>query len=66
MTGTTGISDVAAEAHVSLGTVSSVLNRPHLVAVSTRELVTAVIAELGFVRNESARRLRAVSVPAER
>ena len=61
MAGATRISDVAAAAHVSLGTVSNVLNRPHLVAVSTRERVTAVIAELGFVRNESARQLRAGS-----
>lgn len=61
MAGTTRISDVAAAAHVSLGTVSNVLNRPQLVAVSTRERVTAVIAELGFVRNESARQLRAGS-----
>ena len=61
MAGTTRISDVAAAAHVSLGTVSNVLNKPHLVAVSTRERVTAVIQELGFVRNESARQLRAGS-----
>jgi len=61
MAGTTRISDVAAAAHVSLGTVSNVLNRPHLVAVSTRERVMAVISELGFVRNESARQLRAGS-----
>ena len=61
MAGTTRISDVAAAAHVSLGTVSNVLNRPDLVSVSTRERVTAAIQELGFVRNESARQLRAGS-----
>jgi LacI family transcriptional regulator len=61
MAATTRISDVAAAAQVSLGTVSNVLNRPDLVSVSTRERVTAVIQELGFVRNESARQLRAGS-----
>lgn len=51
--------DVAAAAGVSLGTVSNVMNRPDLVAPQTRERVEAAIAELGFVRNESARSLRA-------
>ena len=46
-------------AGVSLGTVSNVLNRPDLVAEATREKVQAVIEELGFVRNASARQLRA-------
>lgn len=59
MTSTTRISDVATAAGVSVGTVSNVLNRPHLVATGTRERVTATIARLGFVRNESARQLRA-------
>jgi LacI family transcriptional regulator len=61
MPSTTRISDVATAAQVSVGTVSNVLNRPHLVAPSTRERVTAAIADLGFVRNESARHLRAGS-----
>lgn len=61
MAGKARISDVAAAAHVSLGTVSNVLNRPDLVSVNTRERVIAVIQELGFVRNESARQLRAGS-----
>jgi len=61
MAGTTRISDVAAAAGVSLGTVSNVLNKPHLVSPRTRDRVTAVIEELGFVRNESARQLRAGS-----
>jgi LacI family transcriptional regulator len=39
--------------------VSNVLNRPELVSPSTRERVLAAIAALGFVRNESARQLRA-------
>jgi LacI family transcriptional regulator len=38
-----------------------VLNRPHLVRPLTRARVEAAIAELGFVRNESARQLRAGS-----
>lgn len=53
-----GIRDVAIRAGVSVGTVSNVLNRPKLVAEATRVRVQAVIEELGFVRNESARQLR--------
>ncbi len=56
---TAGIKDVAAEAGVSVGTVSNVLNRPDIVAPATRERVLAAIKQLGFVRNESARQLRA-------
>jgi LacI family transcriptional regulator len=56
-----GIKDVAERASVSIGTVSNVLNRPHLVRPATRARVEAAIAELGFVRNESARQLRAGS-----
>jgi LacI family transcriptional regulator len=52
------IRDVAIRAGVSVGTVSNVLNRPKLVAEATRVRVQAVIDELGFVRNESARQLR--------
>jgi LacI family transcriptional regulator len=59
MAATPRITDVAAAAGVSVGTVSNVLNRPHLVSAETLERVTTVIAELGFVRNESARQLRA-------
>ena len=51
--------DVAARAGVSLGTVSNVLNRPDRVAPATRERVLQAIDELGFVRNEAARQLRA-------
>lgn len=50
--------DVAARARVSPGTVSNVLNRPELVNPATRDRVLAAIAELGFVRNESARQLK--------
>ncbi len=41
--------------------MSNVLNRPEIVAAATRERVLAAIAALGFVRNESARQLRAGS-----
>ncbi|WP_165494929.1 LacI family DNA-binding transcriptional regulator [Actinomadura roseirufa] len=54
----TSIREVARRAGVSVGTVSNVLNRPDLVAEATRKRVRAAIEELGFVRNESARRLR--------
>jgi LacI family transcriptional regulator len=56
---TTSIREVARHAGVSLGTVSNVLNRPEHVAEPTRDRVLASIRELGFVRNESARALRA-------
>jgi LacI family transcriptional regulator len=51
------IQDVADRAGVSTATVSHALNRPELVAESTRERVKEVIAEIGFVRNASARQL---------
>ena len=54
-----GVKDVAAAARVSLGTVSNVLNRPERVSTATRERVEKAMADLGFVRNESARLLRA-------
>jgi len=53
------IRDVAELAGVSVGTVSNVLNKPALVAEETRTKVEAAIASLGFVRNGSARQLRA-------
>ncbi|MEV0566107.1 LacI family DNA-binding transcriptional regulator [Dactylosporangium sp. NPDC050588] len=59
MSTTTGIKEVARRAGVSIGTVSNVLNRPELVASSTRQRVLDAIAELGYVRNDSARQLRA-------
>lgn len=55
----TSISDVARLAGVSVGTVSNVLNRPDRVSPDTRERVESAIAELSFVRNGSARQLRA-------
>ena len=56
--GVPSMKDVALRAGVSLGTVSNVLNRPELVSERTRQRVQEAIAELGFVRNESARQLR--------
>ena len=53
------VKDVAAAAQVSLGTVSNVLNRPERVSAATRRRVEQAMVELGFVRNESARQLRA-------
>ncbi|MDT4905262.1 MAG: LacI family transcriptional regulator [Pseudonocardiales bacterium] len=59
MSETVGVVEVAARAGVSLGTVSNVLNRPDRVAPATRDRVMQAIRELGFVRNEAARQLRA-------
>lgn len=53
------VRDVAQRAGVSTGTVSNVLNRPDRVAPATRQRVLEAIDELGFVRNEAARQLRA-------
>lgn len=54
-----GVKDVAAAAGVSVGTVSNVLNQPERVSARTVEKVQRVIQELGFVRNDAARQLRA-------
>ncbi|HEV7622963.1 MAG TPA: LacI family DNA-binding transcriptional regulator [Amnibacterium sp.] len=56
-----GIRDVANRAGVSVGTVSNVLNNPEKVAPATARRVLAAIDELGFVRNDAARQLRAGS-----
>ncbi len=53
------VREVAAAASVSVGTVSNVLNRPAKVAPATTERVLRAIDELGFVRNDAARQLRA-------
>ncbi|WP_458115935.1 LacI family DNA-binding transcriptional regulator [Arthrobacter sp. D2-10] len=55
------IKDVAERAQVAVGTVSNVLNNPERVSDKTRERVLDAIAELGFVRNDAARQLRAGS-----
>ena len=53
------IRDVAIRAGVSVGTVTNVLNRADKVSPAAAERVTAAIAELGYVRNDAARQLRA-------
>jgi DNA-binding LacI/PurR family transcriptional regulator len=53
------VREVAAQAGVSVGTVSNVLNRPEKVAADTVARVQAAIDALGFVRNDAARQLRA-------
>ncbi|WP_344122080.1 LacI family DNA-binding transcriptional regulator [Kocuria aegyptia] len=53
------IKDVAREAGVSIGTVSNVLNRPEVVSDDRRRRVLQVINELGYVRNDVARQLKA-------
>ena len=53
------IKDVAAQAGVSVGTVSNVLNHPARVSPSTVKRVQRAIGALGFVRNDAARQLRA-------
>ncbi|KRE59402.1 hypothetical protein ASG92_22490 [Arthrobacter sp. Soil736] len=52
------MSDVAAEAGVSVATVSNVLNRPQKVKTETRARIRAAIDRLGYVRNEQAYELR--------
>lgn len=53
------IRDVAQRAGVSVGTVSNVLNRPDEVSADSVERVSRAIDELGYVRNDAARKLRA-------
>lgn len=53
------IRDVAQRAGVSVGTVSNVLNRPDEVSADSVTRVQQAIDELGYVRNEAARKLRA-------
>ena len=55
----TSIKDVAAAAGVSVGTVSNVLNNPDRVSPKTVAKVHVAINDLGFVRNDAARQLRA-------
>jgi len=53
------IKDVAAHAGVSVGTVSNVLNARAKVSVEIAARVDDAIRELGYVRNDAARQLRA-------
>jgi LacI family transcriptional regulator len=55
---TANIRDVAALAHVSVGTVSNVLNKSKKVSPDTEKRVLDAIETLGFVRNDAARQLR--------
>lgn len=50
--------DIAKAAGVSQATVSNVINRPELVAPETQARVRALMDEMGFVLNDSARSLR--------
>jgi LacI family transcriptional regulator, galactose operon repressor len=52
------IHDIAREAGVSVATVSRVLNGRDHVAPATRELVTRIVREHGYVVNRSARNLQ--------
>ena len=52
-----GIVDVAARAGVSPATVSRYFNSPEIVRYSTRKRIEAVVEELGYVPNGSARSL---------
>lgn len=54
-----GIKDVARAAGVSVGTVSNVMNKPHVVSHASRERVERAIEELGYVPNDAARQLKA-------
>ncbi|TFB72097.1 LacI family transcriptional regulator [Cryobacterium glaciale] len=56
---TVSVRDVAALAQVSVGTVSNVMNRPEKVSPATVARVQSAIDQLGFVRNDAARQLRA-------
>jgi LacI family transcriptional regulator len=53
------IRDVARLAGVSVGTVSNVLNKPDEVSADSISRVQGAIEQLGYVRNDAARRLRA-------
>lgn len=59
MATTTSIRDVARLAGVSVGTVSNVLNKPDGVSPDSVARVQQAIEQLGYVRNDAARRLRA-------
>lgn len=56
---TVSIREVAERAGVSVGTVSNVLNHRERVTPESVVRVNAAIAELGYVRNDAARQLRA-------
>lgn len=53
-----GMREVAERAGVSIATVSNAINRPFKVRPATVERVQLAMDELGFVRNDAARRLK--------
>jgi len=53
------IQDVARLAGVAVGTVSNVLNAPEKVRPETLDKVSKAITQLGFIRNDAARQLKA-------
>jgi LacI family transcriptional regulator len=55
----TSIRDVADSAGVAVGTVSKYLNTPNRVSPEKTKLIRKAIRDLGYVRNEAARQLRA-------
>ena len=59
MSRSASIKDVATHASVAVGTVSNVLNYPDRVSQRTKDRVLRAIDELGFIRNDAARQLRA-------
>src|SRR5690625_4437800 len=60
------VRDVAERAGVSPATVSNAFNHPHRVSAQTLARVQAAVAELGYIRNDAARQLRAGTNPAVR
>lgn len=55
------LKDVADKAHVSISTVSRVINKEPLVKPMTREKVEAAISELNYLPNRVAQRLRSIT-----
>lgn len=55
------LKDVAKKAQVSVSTVSRVINKEPLVRPGTQEKVEAAIAELGYLPNRVAQRLRSIN-----
>jgi len=53
------VQDVARLAGVAVGTVSNAMNNPEKVRAETLEKVNKAITQLGFVRNDAARQLKA-------
>ena len=61
-----GVREIAKLAHVSIGTVSNVLNRPEVVSPETVERVNAAIKELGYqvgARKQGRRRIVLCDTP---